>query len=217
MIMKATDYLFLGCLCLLVFFSCEKEEELELVGDVCTKMDDLIFMDYCYRYYDVNNDKRVSMKEASAIQEMELYDMIYVYNKPITSLKGIEYFTRLAFLDCGENGLTNLDVSKNTSLTELYCYENQLKSLNLGKNTSLTVLGCSDNLLTSLDVSKNTSLTELDCSVNYLTNLDVSKNTKLKVLICVSNPNLKEIWLKRGQVIDYLEYDKNIATIKYKD
>ena len=69
-------------------------------------------------------------------------------------------------------------------VTELDCNENQLTSLNVSKNTALTSLECSYNQLTSLDVSKNTALEELDCFSNQLTSLDVSKNTVFSTPKC---------------------------------
>ena len=87
-------------------------------------------------------------------------------------------------LDCSDNQLTSLDVSKNTFLTDLDCFNNQLTSLDLSQNTALTTLYCFDNQLTSLDVSKHTALTTLYCNENQLTSLDVSKNTALTSLSC---------------------------------
>ena len=66
-------------------------------------------------------------------------------------------------VDCSDNQLTSLDVSKNTALTKLYCFSNQLTSLNVSKNTALKELYCGENQLTSLDVSKNTALTTIEC------------------------------------------------------
>jgi hypothetical protein len=51
---------------------------------------------------------------------------------------------------------------------------------------------------------------------NQLTVLDVSKNAALTYLDCYSTPYLKEIWLKYGQKIPHLEYDRGV-TIKYVD
>ena len=107
--------------------------------------------------------------------------------RDIQSLKGIEYFTALAHLDCGSNHLTELDVSKNTALTTLYCGNNQLTALNLSYNDQLTMLDCGRNQLTSLDVSKNVALTNIATSYNPLTSLDVSKNTALTDLSCTFN------------------------------
>lgn len=112
---------------------------------------------------------------------------IEVVFRNIKSLKGIEHFTALTSLNCSDNQLTELDVSKNISLTKLYCWSIQLTSLDMSKNTSLTILNCSSNKLTKLDVSKNTELTSLDCSDNELTKLDVSNNTELTNLSCNHN------------------------------
>jgi hypothetical protein len=87
----------------------------------------------------------------------------------ITDLTGIEDFTALTYLNCGNNQLTSLDVSQNTALTLFRCYNNQL---------------------TSLDVSQNLALIELFCGGNQLTNLDVSTNLALIILLCQNNPNL---------------------------
>ena len=62
---------------------------------------------------------------------------IDVFNKSISDLKGIEYFSVLTFLDCDNNQLTSLDVSKNTWLTRLYCFANQLTSLDISRNPYL--------------------------------------------------------------------------------
>ena len=73
--------------------------------------------------------------------------VIEVPDMKIKSLKGIEYFTALEELNCNNNELTELDISKNTALTELNCGSNQLKSLDVSKNTALTYLYCYGNLI----------------------------------------------------------------------
>ena len=129
-----------------------------------------------------NGDNEIQLSEATSFEgDMECSKM------NISNLNGVEAFTALTGLDCGDNYLTSLDVSKNTALTSLYCHSNQLTSLDVSKNTALTDLDCGHNQLTSLDVSKNTALTELGCHINQLTSLDVSKNTALTGLDCYSN------------------------------
>ena len=112
---------------------------------------------------------------------------ISVSDKSIQSLNGIEYFTALTDLYCGDNQLTSLDVSQNTALMWLWCYSNQLTELDVSQNTALTYLDCYFNQLTSLDVSNNTALEYLYCYENQLTELDVSQNTKLTTLACFQN------------------------------
>ena len=78
--------------------------------------------------------------------------------------------------------LTSQTITIRGDLTELDCFNNQLTSLDVSKNTALEILYCSDNKLISLDVSKNTALIVLDCSSNNLTSLDLSQNTALTSL-----------------------------------
>lgn len=112
---------------------------------------------------------------------------LYVESQKLTSLRGIEYFVSLKVLCCDNNRLTQLDVSRNTKLTEFYCANNQLTQLDVDKNTQLRSLICSGNHLQQLDISNNQLLTELDCSNNQLTQIDVSNNKQLAWFDCSSN------------------------------
>ncbi len=110
-----------------------------------------------------------------------------VSNKNISDLTGIEDFGSLQNLYCGRNQLTELDVTKNTSLISLICHTNQLTSLDVTQNTDLTNLYCNTNQLTSLDVTQNTLLIFLMCHNNQLTSLNVTQNTDLTNLYCYAN------------------------------
>ncbi len=137
--------------------------------------------------------------------------MMSVWSKGIQSLQGIEYFTALLTLDCYDNQLTSLDVSKNTALKTLSCYDNQLTSLDMSGCTALTELNCSSNQLTSLDVSKNTALKTLSCYDNQLTSLDVSKNTALEYLFCYWN-QLTSLDVSKNTALEYLYCSDNLLT-----
>lgn len=52
----------------------------------------------------------------------------------------------LTGLDCSDNQLTKLDVSKNVNLTRLTCRKNQLTSLDLTNNKKLESLSCDDTV-----------------------------------------------------------------------
>ena len=134
--------------------------------------------------------------------------IINIVNKGIANLKGIEYFTALTTLWCGNNQLTNLDVSKNTALKDLSCTYNQLTSLDVSKNTALTDFNCTWNQLTSLDVSRNTALTQLDCARNQLTSLDLSKNTALMDFRCSDN-QLTSIDVTKNTMLTFLNCSNN--------
>ena len=165
-------------------------EELVIKVDMEAELDipDANFKKYLLENCDMNDDGRLTISDVEEWNENKyLRKEFTLYEKRISSLKGIEYFTALTNLKCSSNYLKVLDISKNTALTNLSCCDNQLTSLDLSKNTALTNLSCCDNQLTSLDLSKNTALKGLDCSSNYLKVLDISKNTALTGLTCGNN------------------------------
>jgi gliding motility-associated-like protein len=110
-----------------------------------------------------------------------------VSNKAITDLTGLQDFLSLTYLNCFQNQISSLDVTKNMALIELYCWGNSISSLDVTKNMALTGLYCGDNQLTSLDVTKNMTLTTLFCGDNQISSLDVTENNALTSLYCDVN------------------------------
>ncbi len=133
----------------------------------------------------------------------------------ISNLKGIEYFTALATLNCHVNNLTSLDISNNTALTILGCSTNKLPSLDVSNNTALTSLDCYINQLTNLDVSKNTAPENLDCSNNRLTSLNI-QNGKNSILTYFNAEYNKDSGLKCILAdIDKVPTDTSSATYNW--
>ena len=161
------------------------------------KIPDEHFKAYCVEWFDLDGDGELSYLEVMMVRKIKCIE------DDIASLDGIEHFTELNELDCANNKITNLNLSKNPNLVYLNCNDNQLTSLDVSKNSQLADLYCGSNRLTSLDVSNNPNLEKLGCSFNQLTSLDLSKNPKLADLYCSSNrltsldvsnnPNLKEL------------------------
>ena len=169
------------------------------------------FPDDNFREYllnqDYGQDGVLTETEIMFIDDMDVYDM------EISSLQGIEYFTALTVLDCEDNELTTLDISKNTALVKLYCSMNYLTSLDITNNVALKCLSCYDNELTSLDVSKNTALTFLDCEENKITALDISMCTELKSLTCGDN-ELTQLDISNLTYLESLNcYYNNLTTL----
>lgn len=170
-------------------------------------LDDFIMMQF-------GEGERITVEQAKEITELDLQ------GKNIANLYGIEYFENLEVLNCADNELTSLDVSKNMKLKVLNCANNRLRTLNVTgcpiegcseplcpisrcPNTELLSLNCSNNQLGALTVTKNPKLTDLDCSNNSLTTLNIEKNielvnlnirfNELMVLTTIENKKLK--WL----------------------
>ena len=137
------------------------------------------FPDANFRSYLINDSYSGGSDGVFTDAEIQNITSIWVSEKSISSLQGIEYFTALKYLSCYNNQLTSLDVSKNTALTSLNCSNNQLTSLDVSKNTALTSLSCSNNQLTTLNISGCTALQMLYCQNNKLTSIDLSTNPEL--------------------------------------
>ncbi len=144
-------------------------------------------------------------------KELKPVTVIYVGERGISSLKGIEFFSSLVSLICEENSLTELDVSKNTKLEALDCDFNNLTELDISNNTELESLVCNENDLTTLDLSKNSKLGTLNCEENELTELDLSGCPELQKLNCSSN-KLTELDLSVCPKVRDLECTNNKLT-----
>lgn len=126
-----------------------------------TTFPDVLFRNFL-KSQSYGSDEIITGKEIEEITSLNLF------GKNIENLKGIEYFTALTMLSCGNNKLTELDISKNTALTTLSCGNNQLTRLDVSKNVALTSIDCNRNKLTSLDISRCPELTNLACYQNQI-------------------------------------------------
>ena len=200
------------------FFDCTNQESISFFIDFvpvwCNDstekllpIDSVHFPDSVFRGYiaaraDIFHDGFLSERERDGLQDVNISDM------GIGSLRGIEYFTSLDFLDCSNNQLTDLDLRMNTQLSSLDCSNNQLTDLDLRMNTQLSSLDCSSNRLTDLDLRMNTQLETLNCSSNQLVSIDVRPCIDLLSLDC-SNNRLYSLDLSNNSVLQTLEADGN--------
>ncbi len=150
--------------------------------------------------------KNITPEDVKEITELDVSG-----NDILTSLRGIEYFESLTYLNCSGNRLTSLDVSNNADLSMLICDSNGLTELDVSNNTALIQLECSYNDLTALDVSNNPWLMYLGCIYNQLTTLDVSKNNWLQILYCSMN-QLSALDVSKNTALTQLQCDSNQLT-----
>ncbi|MDQ3190175.1 MAG: T9SS type A sorting domain-containing protein [Bacteroidota bacterium] len=162
-----------------------------------------------------NGDTEIQVNEASAFT-----GIIDCEGQGISSLTGIEVFTALTELICGNNPITTLNVSNNTALERLNCENNQLTTLNVSNNTQLKRLNCNNNDLAQLNINSNIALDNLECENNQLTSLNVSNNVQLLELyingnaltqIDVSNNTALEIFGCGENQLTTLDVSNNTA------
>ncbi len=169
---------------------------------------DEAFRAFCLENFDANKDGKIQCSEIDTVTQINLSE------GEIGSLQGIEHFSALAVLNCSQNQLTALDLSKNTALAELYCSWNTLAALDVSQNPQLTILNCNDNQLTALDISNNPKLEQLSCYMNQLNTLDVTDNTQLALLYCRNN-QLTTLNLSANTLLVDLDCTNNPLTTIY--
>ena len=162
------------------------------------------FKAYLVTNYDQNSDNEISQSEIEKVTYLTLTGL------SIASLEGIEHFTNLKSLSCDNNSLTELDLSKNTQLTELTCGYNKISKLILPPNAEkMTWLSCGDNKLTGkLDCSNWVNLTNLNCHTNNFTALDLTGCSELIGLSCGNN-NLTSLNVQDCSNLTTLQCDGN--------
>ena len=102
--------------------------------DICKFMKDEKFKAFCLAHYDTDKNGKIDEYEAATVTSMN------VSSTGIKSLAGIEYFTNLTTLDCSDNELEYLNVSRNTKLKNLYCSYNYFESFYIKKGQTFESL-----------------------------------------------------------------------------
>jgi len=108
---------------------------------------DEVFRSYVAENFDKDGDGCLSEAECLNVWHVS------VNNMGITSVKGIEHFDNMYYLECQVNPLQSLDVSQNPGLESLWCADTGITELDLSNNPLLRQVVCGDNALAALDLS----------------------------------------------------------------
>lgn len=126
----------------------------------------------------------------------------------------------LVYLDCNDNMLTKLDISKNPHLKVLSAYSNtNMQAVDLSNNLKLLSIDLHGNEnMGTIDVTKQTNLIELSVDLTGLSSLDVTKNTELRILNFSYN-NISRIDLSKNTKLQqlYLAKAPNMAAVESLD
>lgn len=147
------------------------------------RIEDMVFKRFILDNYDFNYDSFVSLAEAAEVESMNIPSDEY---SGIASLYGIGMFTSLKGLDVSSQGLlTELDLSRQVSLTVLVCDNTSVKTLDLRDCPVLVSLYAQNTSLVSLDLSHNPALKEAYLSGSPIKTLYLTAAQKANLrLIC---------------------------------
>jgi len=192
-----------------VFTACTSYDDNPILPPQGIAIDETNFPDEYFRAllleHEYGKDGVFTNEEISKITEF------HFENEWIESLKGIEYFTALEYLNCGNCEIEEVDISKNTKLKYINFADNYLESLDVSKNVMLEYISCEFNYLTEIDVSNNTALKYLECYGNILTSLDLTNNPELREVDFEYN-ELTEIDLSKNPLLKNLYCSFNWLT-----
>jgi hypothetical protein len=193
-------------LMLTLFVSCSKEsyseEEKELQKQF-VKFESNVFEKYCLDNFDLNNDGKISLYEASFVISIRFVNE----DDAKVSVKGLESFTNLQSLFL-KGFIGDLDLSKNDKLTSLEVTSTDLEYIDVSKNTELTIFKCGNNKIKKLDISNNKKLTDFECDRNEISSLDISDFECLSMLSCVYN-KINSISINNCKALGLVRMDNN--------
>ena len=165
------------------------------------------FPDAAFREYiseEIDTESHDGVLSSSEIEEAT---GLFVEERGIRDLTGLEYFTELTQLICDGNQLTRLDLTHNTKLLLLACTDNRISDLNLSKCTRLWEVHCTGNRLQTLDVTHNPNMEWLECADNLLTTLDLT-NCRYMIACAQETPEIDDGVLEFSLFYDGEEDDE---------
>ena len=162
-----------------------------------------VFPDEGFRQYifdagfDENADGLLSRAEIAKVT------CIDCHSRKIRSLQGIETFTELIELQCYDNLLTEVDVSRNGKLASLGVYLNQLTKMDLSGSKNLVSFSCSGNPVSELILPDTRNLTWVDLTWTNLQSLEIGNYPLLEKLVRSGEPT-RYIYAETEEQINWI-------------
>lgn len=116
---------------LFIFTQCKKEQP-----DIVDIPGDNFLNALIQKGIDTDGNGIISSEEAAGVSSLD------ISGKDISDITGIESFINLDTSNCLYNIISYLDVWMNTNLIFLECGQNRLTSLDVSKNLALSTLRC---------------------------------------------------------------------------
>lgn len=154
---------------------------------------------------DTNNDGEIQISEAEEVRRL------FVIEKGIGSLEGIEAFIFLEELFCGNNLLSSLNIVDNVSLESLNCADNTITQILIGSNSSLEQINFSNNQIEQINLNGCPNLQSISGINNNLSSIDLSANTNLEVIALILN-ELTELDISNSTILGFVDVSANQLT-----
>lgn len=145
--------------------------------------------------------------DLTGIEDFEDLEVLFCFNNNINGSIDFTSNTNLKRIDCGDMGLTSINITGLTALEQLGASRNELTTIDVSTNTALKTLILSSNDLSGLNISNNTALEDLQVHETGLTSIDISVNTNLTRIIASLNP-ITDLNTENNTLLEYINLSK---------
>jgi hypothetical protein len=118
-------------------------------------------------YIVIDTNANGEIEESEALEVSDLY----LNNRNISSLQGIEYFTNISLLDCSYNQIMTLDLTNNLNIQNLISSHNTISNAVLPNFNYPTVIDLSYNSLSNINLINLSQIVSLFLNNNNLTSI----------------------------------------------
>ncbi|WP_109301670.1 immunoglobulin-like domain-containing protein [Aquimarina sp. AU474] len=133
---------------------------------------------------------------------------LFCFNNTINTSLDLTSNVNLKILQCGDMGLTSINITGLTILEEVEVPRNNLTSIDFSTNIALKKIVLTTNTLSDLDISANILLEDVQIHETTLTSLDVSTNVNLTRILASLN-QLTELNLENNLLLEDLSCGRN--------
>lgn len=206
-------FIMIICFLFLPFSSIKAAEDIGKIKDI---FPDINLRNEIKLIFGKKDDDFITKEEAAEI------DFLFLKDKNIENIAGIEVFTNLKSLNLVNNNIIKVsdNISKLENLQYLYLDDNKIESITkeIGKLISLKELSISKNNLENLpeEIGDLADLRKIDISENSITELPVSIKSLSNIEVILAYKNLisflpEEIGLLKNLIILDLNNNKLIS------
>jgi Leucine-rich repeat (LRR) protein len=139
---------------------------------------------------DIDNNGEISVSEAL------LVNSLFLENKNISSLNGLEYFTNLETLDVYQNLITTINFANFPNLKDIAISNNHLTNITIANNNVIKYIFADNNQISSVDITNCNSLDAISLIANQISSINLQ-----------SLPLLTNLSLSNNQLTSFNAYN----------
>lgn len=124
-----------------------------------------------------------------SISEALLVETLFLENKSISSLNGLEYFTNLKILNVYQNLITSINFANFPNLEDITINNNQLTNITIANNNVIKYIFADSNQISSVSITNCSNLDTISLISNQISSINL-QNLPLLTILSLNNNQL---------------------------